>query len=197
MKSGPELAAPLVRWLGVPDPLKDGVGAAAQAHILKYVGGPDSGDLERLRHQSDLGVALTLVVPPGGNGTGVRAIVRARSRDGSPGHVVMSSGSKLFRMNRAGELTRSKNVPALDPARSVRFDVASTEFTENWATVPATLGARPGVSGYFVVFADHNVEIDALALVPLADELPPPPPEPWKASSSTDLAPADSAEPQR
>jgi hypothetical protein len=31
----------------------------------------------------------------------------------------------------------------------------------------------------FVVFANRPITIEGVALVPLADELPPPPPEPW------------------
>jgi hypothetical protein len=33
-----------------------------------------------------------------------------------------------------------------------------------------------------VVFADSTVQLDLLALVPLANELPPPAPKPWQAS---------------
>ena len=45
--------------------------------------------------------------------------------------------------------------------------------------LPASMGARPGRAMRLVVFADHQVEVEALALVPLADELPPPAPKPW------------------
>jgi hypothetical protein len=45
--------------------------------------------------------------------------------------------------------------------------------------LPPSLGARPRRSIELVLFADRNVEVEAIALVPLADELPPPPREPW------------------
>jgi hypothetical protein len=50
-----ELAAPLVRFLGTPDPLAGGVGYAQQAGILQHVGGPQKRDLERLKDKSELG----------------------------------------------------------------------------------------------------------------------------------------------
>jgi hypothetical protein len=94
--------------------------------------------------------------------------------------VIVSAGNKLFRVNRKGEAERTRDIPALDPARMVRFEITAKEFQEVWAELPDALGARPGVSGYFVMYADGNVEVDAVALVPLADELPPPAPEPWR-----------------
>jgi hypothetical protein len=56
----------------------------------------------------------------------------------------------------------------------------SEQPVEVHAVVPAELGAKPGQAVQLVVFADHNVDVEAIALVPLADELPPPPPEPWR-----------------
>ena len=39
-------------------------------------------------------------------------------------------------------------------------------------TLPGSIGAHAGRAIRLVVFADHQVSIDGLALVPLADELP-------------------------
>ena len=39
--------------------------------------------------------------------------------------------------------------------------------------------------GDFVVYATQNVEVVACAVVPLAEELPPPPPEPWQPVEET------------
>ncbi len=50
---------------------------------------------------------------------------------------------------------------------------------EVFATLPATVRVKPGEMGDFVVYATQNVEVLACAVVPLAEELPPPPPEPW------------------
>ena len=73
---GPGSAAWALRFMCVPDTLSNGLQAAERAKILQYVGGPEGQDLERLRKQSSLGVAITLTIPSGGNGRGVRAFVR-------------------------------------------------------------------------------------------------------------------------
>ena len=59
-----------------------------------------------------------------------------------------------------------------------------TDFREIAATLPSEWNAGPGRPLTLSVFADGRVRIDALVVVPLADELPPPPPEPWKPASS-------------
>jgi hypothetical protein len=53
-----ELAVPLRRFLGVPDPLPGGVALAVRAKILEHVGGPKGRDLEKLRQKADLGQAV-------------------------------------------------------------------------------------------------------------------------------------------
>jgi len=50
-----------------------------------------------------------------------------------------------------------------------------------YGDLPKSVGARPGLRGRFVVFADSTVQLDLLALVPLSNELSPPPPKPWQA----------------
>ncbi|HEY8945159.1 MAG TPA: sulfatase-like hydrolase/transferase, partial [Polyangiaceae bacterium] len=71
-----ELVPPLIRFLGVPDPLPDGLATALTARILPHIGGPADRDLARLRERSELGTRVPVVVPRGGNGRGVRAVVR-------------------------------------------------------------------------------------------------------------------------
>jgi len=46
----------------------------------------------------------------------------------------------------------------------------------------ADSGAAPGQSTVFIVVTAAGVELDALAFVPLSDELPPPAPRPWSAA---------------
>jgi arylsulfatase A-like enzyme len=179
-----ELAAPLRRFLGVPDPLPGGLALALQAKILEHVGGPKARDLAKLGQHADLGQAIEVVVPPGGNGHGVRAIVRATSSGNVPGEVVVSSGSHLIRFDREGKAIRQHGVPALDERRGVRLSIPpAVEPIEVAATVPAAVGLRPGVSAEVIVYASTGVSLQAIAFVPLADELPPPPPEPWKATN--------------
>jgi arylsulfatase A-like enzyme len=182
-----ELAAPLVRLLGVPDPPPNGIEAALRAKVLQHVGGPEPRDLARLRDRSDLGVRLRVFIPKGGNGTGVRVLVRAHCAKGDgegagsgSAEVLLSSASHLVRYDNRGELVRQRGIPELDAQRVLRLPFPCTgESLERFARVPDNVGARPGVLSEFVVFANRPITIEGVALVPLADELPPPPPEPW------------------
>ncbi len=184
-----ELAAPLVRLLGVPDPPPNGIEAALRAKVLQHVGGPEPRDLARLRDRSDLGVRLRVFIPKGGNGSGVRVLVRAHCPKGTgdgagsgsgSGEVLLSSASHLVRYDKRGELVRQRGIPELDPQRVLRLPFPCTgQSLERFARVPDNLGARPGVLSEFVLFANRAITIEGVALVPLADELPPPPPEPW------------------
>ncbi|HEY3497983.1 MAG TPA: sulfatase-like hydrolase/transferase [Polyangiaceae bacterium] len=175
-----ELAAPFRRFLGVPDPLPSGLGLATRAKILEYVGGPKGSELARLGRHAELGQAVELVVPPGGNGKGVRVLVRARSA--GQGEVVVSSGAHLVRFDREGKPKRQRGVPRLDEARALRIEVPRSDTpVELSAVAPASLGLRPGGSVEIVVYASTGVTLEAIACVPLADELPPPAPEPWNA----------------
>lgn len=177
-----ELVKPLVRFLGVPDPLPGGLGVAREAGILARIGGPGAKELKKLRSQSNTGVAFTTFIPKGGNGRGVRFLVRARTRAGNPGKVHL--GARLppkYRLNREGEPHEIEDVPQLNQQRMLSVEVpVSDQAQEVHALVPEALGAAPGKALQLVVFADHNVELEAVALVPLSDELPPPKPKPWQ-----------------
>ena len=52
------------------------------------------------------------------------------------------------------------------------------------ALAPSGLGLAPGRSVEVVVFAERQVTLEAIAAVPLADELPPPAPEPWRSADA-------------
>jgi arylsulfatase A-like enzyme len=182
-----ELAVPLRRFLGVPDPLPSGVGLAVRARILEHVGGPKSRDLARLTEHANLGQAVQLVVPSGGNGRGVRVIVRARSRGANPGEVRISSGSHLVQFDRDGKAKRRRGVPELDEAHALRIEIPASEtFLEIATLAPPELRLKPGSSAELVVYASTGVLVDAIACVPLTDELPPPAPKPWKATDSAE-----------
>ena len=179
-----DLAQPLVKFLGVPDPLPGGLGYALQAGILESIGGPNGRALKRLQRESDLGVAISVIVPKGGNGSGVRLLARVRTRGDQPGTVYLGTRENLFRYNRKGEAILIKDIPRLDAKKSAQLEVPpSKDFVEVHAELPRELGAKPGRGFYGVVFADHNVEIEAVALIPLGDELPPPAPRPWRAAA--------------
>ncbi len=176
-----EIAPALTRFAGVPDPLPGALSAALRAGILDRIGGPTAGALARLRTHGSVGAAVTVVVPRGGTGAGARWLVRARSSDGQGGKVWL--GARLDRVvyDRHGEPRPKREVPQIDPERSAVIDVPGTarDWVEVWTTVPEALGARPGRPLHAVLFVDRHTEVAAFAVVPLATELPPPPPEPW------------------
>jgi hypothetical protein len=131
-----------------------------------------------LRAQAALGVAITLTIPPGGNGRGVRAFVRARANGRAPGEVLIAAAAPEW-----GDKHRA-SLPSLDAAHALRLQIPpGPEPVVVYGELPKSVGARPGLRGRFVVFADSTVQLDLLALVPLANELPPPPPKPWQAGA--------------
>jgi hypothetical protein len=60
---------------------------------------------------------------------------------------------------------------------------------EVFATLPEDLGINSGHFAEFVVYSTQNVELEACAVVPLSDELPPPPPKPWKVEADAGSQP--------
>ncbi|MGK4004994.1 sulfatase-like hydrolase/transferase [Sorangium sp. So ce1036] len=179
--AGPELRAPLLRMLGTPDPLPGGLGFALRADILDLLGGPRERDLGRLRRFAKSGVGLAVVIPKAGNGKGVRVLCRARTDDGRPGEVRFGAPKRgVLPPKRDGNSLVPARAPELDPERAVTLAIPpGSEPTEAFATLPPAAGAKPGHFGNFVVYATQNVEVSACAVVPLSDEIPPPPPAPW------------------
>ncbi|MCB9586781.1 MAG: sulfatase-like hydrolase/transferase [Polyangiaceae bacterium] len=174
-----ELVEPLKHFLGVPDPLAGGVGFAREAKILDRLGGPDGRHLAKLEKQAGLGVQLLLVVPKGGNGKGVRALVRAQSEAG--GKVYIGPEQVVLKYDRHGVPRSPKDLPRINYDQATVLEVpASTAPVEVWSQLGDAVGAKPGKPVNVVVFAERGVSLLGLALVPLSDELPPPPPKPWK-----------------
>jgi arylsulfatase A-like enzyme len=182
LDGGVELRRPLVRFLGVPDPLPGGLEIALEADVLRFVGGPKKRELSRLKEFATSGVTVGMVIPEGGNGTGLRVLLRARSSDGREGEIRfgLSAAPRVSDRDRAQPVPKA--VPALDPKLVVTLRVPpGNSPVDLVATLPAAVSERvkPTEHGDFVVYATQNVELRACAVVPLADELPPPPPEPW------------------
>jgi arylsulfatase A-like enzyme len=177
---GPELRLPLVRFLGTPDPLPGGLGFALDAGVLELVGGPRNKDRGRLKRFATSGVAVGMVVPKGGNGTGLRVLCRARATDGRAGEIRVGLRAGPPPAKSDHDSLVPADAPALDTARTATLVIPAGDGpTEAFATLPRTVAVRPGEFGDFVVYATQNVELAACAVVPLSDELPPPPPEPW------------------
>lgn len=181
LKGEGELIEPLVRFLGVPDPLPGGLEFARRAKILEHIGGPSDKALARLKKESSLGVALTLVVPRGGNGQGVRALIRAKNFGSEAAVVRLGARKDPIKYNSKGEPIKDRDIPKIDTTKQLEFRIQpGPDAVEVYAQVPESLAARPGRAVELVAFADRAIELEAVALVPLSDELPPPPPEPWR-----------------
>lgn len=182
--AGPALAAPLVRFLGVPDPLPGGLDLAERAKISEHVGGLVGRDLLRLRRDANLGVKFTVTIPPGGNGKGVRLLVRARNTASAPGALLFSRAVEGASEPKRTGLTLPK-IPVIDESRSLRLTVPPAPVPlEIAATLPETFGARAALRASFLLYAERGIEVQTVALVPLSDELPPPPPKPWQGPAT-------------
>ena len=182
-----ELARPLIRFLGVPDPLPGGLGYAEHAGILDSIGGPNAKTLAALAAQGSLGVRVQIVVPKTGNGSGVRVIVRARAT-GRAGEVrVGTARENVLQYNSKGSVLNSREVPRINDHDFVSLNIpegaghrrGQRALAEvDWRSARERRGARRVRGG--------NVRIEGLVVVPLSDELPPPPPEPWSPSEGDD-----------
>jgi hypothetical protein len=174
------MAQPLVRFLGTPDPLPDGLSFAFRAKITDAIGGPDTKGMARLRKITDDGDTFHLVVPKGGNATGVRLLVRARLRDAAPGSVRVAPSLSPAAI---AAIPKGSARARMDSRFVLELQVSSNQWKEVFASVPKDFPANPGRPIDLIVAPSANVEIESFAILPLADEIPPPPPEPWKPTS--------------
>jgi arylsulfatase A-like enzyme/HEAT repeat protein len=181
--AGAEMAPSLARFLGVPDPLPDGLALAEKGGFLVSIGGPDKQDLSRVQRGQGRTIRLNLIIPRGGHaGQGghdqaVRLLVRGRSRGKAPATIRLGS------LGLRGD--RDDSMPAeLDARSAVELQLAPSDApTQIVLSLPAALGARPGGGVALALWQSEQAEISSFAIVPLADEIPPPPPRPWTPSA--------------
>jgi arylsulfatase A-like enzyme len=168
-----ELVAPLAHFLGVADPMPDGLELAEKADVLAWIGGPNADEIGRLRRFATSGVTIGVVVPEGGNGQGHRILVRARSKDGAVGEVRIgvNPGPRAIE-----DRTRDvpKSAPKLDAGRSVTLSVNGGTALEVYASLPKSVKLAAADAVDLVLYATQNVEVESLALVPMTDEGPVP-----------------------
>ncbi len=174
--AGGFLREPLVRFLGVPDPLPQGLELALRSGVATFVGGPRKRGLERLRRFVTTGVAVPFIVPEGGNGKGLRVLLLARSVDGSAGQIRFG----LSVDPPTGPADRREpvplRVPSLEPALTTTLNVApAAGFQQLFADLPAAVNERvkPGEQADFVAYATQNVQLRLCVVVPLSDEILP------------------------
>jgi hypothetical protein len=152
-----------------------------QTGILEHVGGPDHRNVKKLQQKANLGATVRLIIPKSGNGSGIRAIVRVSNPGEGPGEVRVG-----LPVIRGSIVSGNQNeLPGMNKefrgGKALSFQVpAGAKELELTALVPAEYALRPGLSVDIRVLATSKVLVEALAFVPLADEIPPPPPEPWK-----------------
>ncbi len=189
-----ELIVPLRRFLGVPERLEGGLGLAVEARILEDVGGPKPLERQRLQQLSDSGIRISVVVPPGPKDAPIRLILRVRSKSGLGGDVLVEPSSPQIALKK-GQV-RARNQPDIVSETALRIQVPELEaqkgtleeqsgFVEVAATLPPRFRAKPGHHLALEIFAPRDIEIAALAAVPEREDLPPPPPEPWKKGDSS------------
>jgi arylsulfatase A-like enzyme len=181
LDAGAALAAPLVRFLGVPDPLPGGLQLAERAKILEHVGGPVGRDAARLKRDENLGVKLTVTIPPGGNGKGVRLLARVRNTGAGAGSLLFSRAADGASEPKRGTSLTLPKLPVIDESRALRLSVPpSPEPQELSARLPDSFGVKAALRASFLLYAERGIKVETVALVPLSDELPPPPPKPWQ-----------------
>lgn len=169
-----ELITPLRRWLGVPDPMSNGLRVATEAGVLQHLGGPQKGDLERLRKNASLGELVTLSVPSGGNGGGVRILVEAENASRSPSRVLVGKPLSVFMYNSKGERVKNRKVPEIHPEHRVELSwEPEAPRSLRWVDATPELGLAPGRASHVVVFAEPGVRVYSIAAVPHQDELTP------------------------
>jgi arylsulfatase A-like enzyme len=181
LKAREEMARPLIRFMGVPDALPGAVGVALRAGILDSVGGPDGRDQRRLQQRSNVGVTIKLLIPRHGNGKGIRILVRVGNPGQTSGEVRI--GLPRANLGRTGNSTQQSSgmMSEFSGGNYVGFSVpAKSSDLELSALVPPEMALRPGLAVEVRVLSTTSVRVDAIAVVPLSDEIPAPPPEPWR-----------------
>ncbi len=167
-----ELVVPLRRWLGVADPLQEGLRIATEAGILEHVGGPGSRDLERLRENAAIGEMVRVVVPKTGDGRGLRLLVRARNTSSEPGQVWVGLPHGVFAYDSKGKLTKARKVPEIHPTMRIAVPFAAGgDAVEAHTRVPPEFGLAPGRASFLVVLATRGIELESLAVLPTQAEL--------------------------
>ncbi len=190
-----ELIVPLRRFLAVPDPIPHGLDLAIRAGILDEVGGPSAKDVRRLKELSDSGVQLSVIVPgrsskdPEEENLGVRLLLRARTSSNRPGQIYVQPGAirwgkgPTFRKRPEIQGEQALTIPW--PASELGEDGLSA-YRQLQVDLPAEFGAKPGHALSLELYASTGIEVDALAVVPLRKDLPPPDPKPWSPEKSHD-----------
>ncbi len=181
--AGAEMAPPLVRFMGAPDPPPDALAFAEKGGFVKYIGGPDDDALPPLRRRGPEGRVVHLVVPPrpGRGDHALRLFVRARTPGKVEGALRVGKPKTLLLSPKAGQTEPTE----MDPSTVLSIPLPPAEgFRDVYVDLPPAFSLPPGHALHLVVHWGEGVELSSLAAVSLADELPPPPPEPWTPTAA-------------
>ncbi|MFO0659852.1 MAG: sulfatase-like hydrolase/transferase [Polyangiaceae bacterium] len=175
-----EMAPTLTRFLGTPDPLDGGLGLALKGKFLASIGGPDIKDLPTLTAPRSRTIGLDIIIPRAyseGHEGRTRLLLRGRSRTGAE-RIVRVGKVALAPMSKDGK--RDTSITELDRTAMVEVKLPASEHDEEvFVDLPASIGAAPARGLRIAVERTDDVDISALAVVPLVDDIPPPAPEPW------------------
>jgi hypothetical protein len=139
-----------------------------------------------LQQRANLGTTVGIYIPKGGNDKGIRILARVSNASPTLGElrVGVLSGAVDSRPNgrkKMGEFSGEQFVSIGVPA--------GCQDTELSIIAPKPMGLRPGGAVELRVLATTAVRVDAVAAVPLADEMPAPPPEPWRPNNGSEHQP--------
>jgi hypothetical protein len=147
---------------------------AVEAGILEHVGGPDSKALATLRRHAQLGELARLIVPKAGNGSGVRILVRGTNRGTEPARIWVGQPHQVFGYDSKGAPVKARKVPEIHPVNRISLELPPSDGPrEVHALAPQSLGLAPGRASFVVVLAERGIDLEAVAAVPLADEIAP------------------------
>jgi len=109
----------------------------------------------------------------------VRLLVRVKNAGVAPGTLLFARGVDGVAPVKRANPTLPR-LPVIDESQALRLSVPpSNEPLELAARLPDSFGARAALRASFLLYAERGIDVETLALVPLSDELPPPPPKPW------------------
>jgi HEAT repeat protein len=187
-----EMARPLLRFLGVPDPIPGGLGLAQAAKVLQYVGGPEPKELARLTKNANFGTRFSLVIPKifGNQLHGLRLIVKVSNQGSGVGEVRVLPVRGGVSISSNNQTLATRNFDTNELAPLIIPVPEKVEAAELHRPVPRDFHWGQGNSINIDLLATSGVRVEALAVVPLAEELPLPPPQPWMP----DREPAQSIE---
>ena len=175
--AGAEMAPAVARFMGTPDPLPDGLALAIKGRFLSSVGGPDEKEIVGLGRPGSR--VLHLLVPRGGNGKGARLVVRGRSR---------GETSVVVRIGKPPSDGGGREAEHL-PGTSIGVPLPPSPTSQEAAfDAPASWGVIAGQVVAIALTVPDNAILDGVAVIPLADELPPPPKEAWTPSPTETTA---------